>query len=117
MRSTGVNTPISPRPPHVRRAWIAVGLFPAVLVAGFVIGSLLVGDPNDPRSPHDWDGAWRVILLWAGIEVIPLLGIHWAMQARRLKEAGALNPLLVNALLFLLLTGTTLVGGLLDSFK
>ena len=59
--------------PHVVWGWIAVALVPALVIGGFVFGTLLIGDPNDPTAPQGWDGAWRVLVLWAGLEVVPFV--------------------------------------------
>lgn len=109
----------APRPPqpapHVHRAWMAAALLPVVLLVGFTAGSALVGDPNAADAYTGWDAAWRVVVLWLGVVLVPVLGVVWAMEGRRRHEAGAGGPLVVNGLIVLLLTGTTLVGGLLDS--
>jgi hypothetical protein len=106
----------APQHPDTRKAWYAVALLPVQLVGGFVLGSLLLGDPNAADAPHGWDGAWRVLLLWAVLEVPPVLGTRWAWHARHEGDPTAKTALVANVLVFLFFVGVTLVGGLLDTF-
>jgi len=103
--------------PDTRKAWYAVAMLPFQLVGGFVLGSVLLGDPNDPASPHNWDGAWRVVLLWAVLEVPPALGLRWARHAMLDGDPSARTPLVVNALVFTFFVAVTLVAGLADTFS
>ena len=100
--------------PHVVWGWIAVALVPALVIGGFVFGTLLIGDPNAPTAPQGWDGAWRVLVLWAGLEVVPLLGMAISYRGLRSQEAGARQALLANGAVFLFFVAVTLVGGLSD---
>lgn len=102
---------------NARRSWIAFALTPVVLSVGFVLGTVLLGDPNDPASPHDWDAAWRVLLLWGVVEVLPVLGMVWGRRAFRAGSADGRAPLLANLVVFLIFVGITLVGGLVDGFS
>lgn len=101
----------------VRRAWIASASLPLLLVLGFVLGSALLGDPNDPAAPHNWAGAWRVVLLWATLEVTPVFGIYWGARGVRRQEPGARGALTANAIIFVFFLGVTLVAGLADTFN
>lgn len=99
------------------RSWIAVATLPLLLIGGFVLGSLLVGDPNAADAPRGWDGAWRVLMLWTILEIAPIAGIRWGVRAMRRREAGARAALVANGLVFLLFVGVTLIGGLSDALK
>jgi hypothetical protein len=105
----------APQHPDTRKAWLAVAMLPVQLVGGFVLGSILLGDPNAADAHTGWDGAWRVLLLWALLEVPPVLGIRWARHAEHEGDRTARTALVVNALVFLFFVLVTLVGGLSDA--
>jgi hypothetical protein len=93
-------------------SWLAVVAVPFLLMGGFVFGSMLVGDPNAPEAPHGWDGAWRVLVLWCALEVVPFLGIWWGARGVRNHEPSARGALIANAVVFVFFVGVTLIGGL-----
>jgi hypothetical protein len=99
---------------HVTGSWIAVALVPIVFPLWFVLGMMLVGDPNEPSAPQGWDGVWRVVVLWLAVAIVPVIGIVSGRRATRDGEPGARTPLIVNSLIFGALTLLTLVGGLSD---
>jgi hypothetical protein len=106
--------------PHSRNtftSWLAVFAVPVLFVVGFVLGNVLVGDPNAPDAPHGWDGAWRVLVLWVAVEVVPLLGIWYGARAVRHHEHGARNALIANVVVFAFFVGVTLIGGLSDALS
>src|SRR5512140_2781166 len=96
-------------------SWLAVVALPFLLMGGFVLGSVLIGDPNAPDAPHGWDGAWRVLVLWGALEVVPLLGIWCGARGVRLHERSALGALIANVVVFVFFVGVTLIGGLSDA--
>ena len=109
-----------PLPPSSRNAtasWIAVALVPFLFGLWFVLGTLLIGDPNEPTAPHGWDGVWRVVVLWVVVEIVPTIGIFFGRRAMRLGEPDGKAAFITNALIFLGLTLTTLVGGLSDALR
>lgn len=103
-------------PWRVMWAWIAVGLTPVGLFVGFILGYALGLDPSIEDPLTGWDAAWRVIILWLIVVALPIAGMILGWSARRHGEASARAALVVNALLFGLLTWMTLVGGLSDAF-
>ena len=111
--------PAASRPPVERTldtilSWLAFAATPAVLAVGFWLGYGLVGDPNEPGAPRGWEGAWRILVLWAAVEVVPVIGIVLGLRAARRREAAGRAAVVANALVFLVLTALTLVGGLVD---
>lgn len=108
----------SPRPMrNALMSWLAVVAVPVLLVGGFVLGSLLIGDPNAVDAPRGWDGAWRVLLLWAGLEIVPTLGIWLGTRGVRRQEPNARGARLANILVFLFFVGVTLIGGMSDALN
>jgi hypothetical protein len=105
----------APQPRNTILSWFAVVALPFLLVGGFILGSFLVGDPNTADAHHGWDGAWRVLVLWGALEVIPLLGIWFGARGVRHHEPSALVALIANAVVFVFFVGVTLIGGLSDA--
>lgn len=97
-------------------SWVAVALVPVMFGLWFWLAMALIGDPNEPTAPHGWNGAWRVLVLWVAVEVVPVVGIIFGRRATRRHEVGGRAPLITNMVIFLGLTLTTLVGGLSDAF-
>lgn len=103
-------------PWRVMWAWIAVGLTPVGVFVGFILGYVLGLDPNIEDPLTGWDAAWRVIILWLIVVALPIGGMILGWSARRHDEGSALAAIVVNALVFGLLTLMTLGGGLADAF-
>ena len=98
-------------------SWLAVVLLPVLFVVWFVLGSLLIGDPNEPTAPKGWDGAWRVVVLWLIVAIAPVVGIVFGRRAVRRNEQGGRAALVTNVVIFGLLTALTLGGGLSDALS
>lgn len=98
-------------------SWLAVVLLPVLFVAWFVLGSLLIGDPNEPTAPKGWDGAWRVVVLWLLVSLAPVVGIVFGRRALRRNEQGGRAAFITNIVIFGLLTALTLGGGLSDALS
>lgn len=98
-------------------SWLTVALLPVLFVGWFVVGSLLIGDPNEPGAPEGWDAAWRVVVLWLLVLTAPAVGIVFGRRAVNRDEAGGRGAFLANAVLAVALTALTLGGGLLDAFS
>lgn len=103
--------------PDTFRSWLAVVLLPVMFVAWFVLGSLLIGDPNEPTAPKGWDGAWRVVVLWLIVSTSPVAGIVFGRRAVRRNEQGGHAAFVTNIAVFGLLTALTLGGGLSDALS
>lgn len=107
----------APRSRNTSLSWGAVIAVPILVIVGFVLGSIVLGDPNAPDAPHGWDGAWRVIVFWAALEVVPLLGVWWGGRGVRAREPGARKALIANVVAFVFFVGVTLIGGLSDALS
>lgn len=109
-------TPAGTQPWRVVLAWVAVGLTPVSLVVGFVLGYAFGLDPSIADPLTGWDAAWRIVLLWLIVVAFAVAGLLLAWSARRRGERSATAAVVVNALVFALLTFMTLGEGLLDAF-
>lgn len=98
-------------------SWLAVVLLPVLFVVWFVLGSVLIGDPNEPTAPKGWDGAWRVVVLWLIVSTAPVVGIVFGRRAVRRNEQGGRAAFVTNIVVFGLLTALTLGGGLSDALS
>lgn len=105
-----------PAPWRVVFSWIAVALTPVALVVGFVLGYALGLDPTIEDPLSGWDAAWRVVILWLVVAGASIVGLALGTSARRRHEPGATAAVVVNGLVFALLTLVTLVAGLVDAF-
>lgn len=94
-----------------------LAFIPVALVGGFVVGTILLGDPNSPDSPQRWAAFVRILLLWAMIEVPFVLGMLWGRRAMKAGDPAGRTGLAVNAVVFLFFTLVTLVGGTVDAFN
>lgn len=83
-------------------------------MGGFVLCYAIVGDPNEPTAPHGWEGVWRVLVLWAVLEVLPLVGMVTGSRARRFRQPTAVGAVVANPLVLVFLTTATLGSGLVD---
>ena len=102
---------------YSRRSMAMLAFIPVSLIAGFVVGSVLLGDPNSPDSPQRWDAFARVVALWVMIEIPAALGMFWGRRAMNAGEASGRTGLIINAVVFALFTLTTLVAGTIDAFN
>ena len=100
-----------------RRSMMMLVLIPASLIAGFVVGSALLGDPNSVDSPQRWEAFFRIVPLWLLIEVPSMLGMFWGWRAVKAGDASGRKGLVINAVVFVFFTLTTLVGGSIDAFN
>ena len=115
---------VSPRPTisddhtswRVAVAWGAVLLTPVAFAFGFVLGYALGLDPSIADPLTGWDAAWRVVILWLVVVALSVAGMAMGWRAHRHGEPLARTAIAVNALVFVVLTLMTLVGGLVDAF-
>lgn len=100
-----------------RRSMMMLAFIPVALIGGFVLGSILLGDPNSSDSPQRWAALVRIVLLWALIEVPSVLGMFWGRRAMKAGDESGRKGLIINAMVFIFFTLTTLVGGAIDAFN
>lgn len=103
-------------PWRVTIAWGAVLLTPIAFAVGFVLGYALGLDPTIANPLTGWDAAWRVVILWLIVVALSVVGMLMGWSAHRHGEPFARAATAVNAVVFVVLTLLTLVGGLVDAF-
>jgi hypothetical protein len=87
------------------------------LIVGFVLGYAFGLDPSIANPLTGWNAAWRIVLLWLIVVAFSLSGLILAWSARKRGERTATAALVVNALVFALLTFMTLGEGLIDLLR
>ena len=100
-----------------RRSLVMLAFVPVAVIVGFVVGTMLLGDPNSADSPQRWAAFPRVVLLWAMVEIPSVLGMVWGRRAVRAGDPSGRTGLVVNAVVFAFFTLVTLVGGTVDAFN
>ena len=103
-------------PWRVAVAWGAVLLTPIAFAVGFVLGYALGLDPSIANPLTGWDAAWRVVILWLVVVGASVVGMVMGWCAHRHAEPSARVAVAMNAIVFVVLTLMTLVGGLVDAF-
>ena len=109
-----------PKPPwgnNARRSVIALAFIPVSFAASFVIGSILIGDPNVPGGPEGWDAEWRVVLTWLLFAAPAIVGLWLAQRGVKAAEPGSKTALLINGVVFTLMTLISLVSGSVEAFS
>ena len=96
---------------------IALAFIPVSVMASFVIGSILIGDPNVPGGPEGWDAEWRVVLTWLLFSTPAIVGLWLSQRGVKAAEPGSKTARLINGVVFTLMTLISLVSGSLDAFS
>ena len=96
---------------------IALAFIPVSVMASFVIGSILIGDPNVPGGPEGWDAEWRVALIWLLFASPAIIGLWFARRGVKAGEPGSRTALLVTGVAFALMTLISLVSGSMEAFN
>ena len=102
---------------YATRSLVALAFIPVSMVLGFVVGSILIGDPNVPTAAKDWDAEWRVVVLWLLISIPPVIGIALGVRAVRMGERKGRLGIILNSLALAFLTLITLVTGSIEAFS
>ena len=102
---------------NARNSVSALALIPITIVASFVIGSILIGDPNVPGGPEGWDAEWRVVLIWLLFVSPAIIGLWFARRGVKAEEPGSRTALLVCGVAFALMTLISLVSGSMEAFN
>ena len=95
----------------------ALALIPVSFALSFLVGSILIGDPNVAGAPERWDAEWRVVLIWLLFVSPAIIGLWFARRAMKAGERGSKTALLVNGVVFALMTLISLVSGSLEAFS
>ena len=99
------------------RSLVALVFIPVAMFVGFIVGSVLIGDPNVASSPQDWDAEWRVILLWMLIMLPAVVGFTLGVRAIKAGERSGRLGVILNGLAAVFLTVITLVSGSIEAFN
>jgi hypothetical protein len=112
--------PAEPKEPwgkYATNSVSALALIPVTLVLSFVVGSILVGDPNVPGGPEGWDAEWRVVLIWLLFASPAIIGLWFARRGMKAGERGSKKALVVNGVALALMTMISLVPGSVEAFS
>lgn len=95
----------------------ALALVPVSFALSFLVGSILIGDPNVPGAPERWDAEWRIVLIWLLFASPAIISLWFARRAVRAGEHGSKPALLISGVAFALMTLISLVSGSLEAFS
>lgn len=102
---------------YAKRSLLALAFIPVSMFLGFVVGSILIGDPNVPTAAKDWDAEWRVVVLWLLVAIPPVIGIILGVRAVRMGERQGPIGIILNSLALAFLTLITLITGSIEAFS
>lgn len=102
---------------YATRSLVALAFIPVTIGLAFVVGSILIGDPNVASAPKDWNAEWRVVLLWLLIAIPPVAGITLGLRAVRMGERRGRLGIILNGLALAFLTLISLVSGSIEAFN